>query len=507
MVLIAVGLAFFIARFPFSRDKVKQSLEEDFHGQISFQSFRTTYFPHPGCVAEGLTLVQPDASQGSPPLVYVQKFTLRAHYVSFLLKPGYISRIVLDGLHIQIPPKNAAASHASGASGGSAQQANNDQSPSKTVVGEVVANNALLEVARQHGKDPLRFEIHALTLHSVSHKDPISYDVAFLNALPPGEIQSRGRFGPLNSADPSKTPVSGTYQFVNANLDVFHGIRGTLSSHDNFQGTIRKIETRGTVDIPDFKVTRAASTVPLHTRFHAFVDGFNGDVHLEEVDSSLWRTAVIGKGSVAGRPNHHGKTTSLDLNVNEGRIQDLFRIFIKEPRPPFSGVTSLRAHVDVPPEGRPFLQELRMNGDFGIAGGHFTKPDKQEQIAHLSERAQGKRRDDTQDDDPERVLSDLSGHAVIKDGVATFTQLSFSVPGALAQLHGTFNLLNQKIDFHGTLKTDASLSKTAGGIKSIFLKPFDVFFKKEPKGAEIPIQITGTYAQPHYGIDLAAKVK
>jgi hypothetical protein len=46
-----------------------------------------------------------------------------------------------------------------------------------------------------------------------------------------------------------------------------------------------------------------------------------------------------------------------------------------------------------------------------------------------------------------------------------------------------------------------------GGIKSVFLKPFDALFKKKPKGAEIPIQITGTYSHPHYGIDLAAKTK
>jgi hypothetical protein len=97
---------------------------------------------------------------------------------------------------------------------------------------------------------------------------------------------------------------------------------------------------------------------------------------------------------------------------------------------------------------------------------------------------------------------------VLKDGVATLTNISFSVPGAVAYMHGTFNLLNERIDFHGVLKTDAEFSKVGGGgIKSIFLKPFDAIFKKEPKGAEIPVKLTGTYAHPQPGLELTGGKK
>jgi hypothetical protein len=48
---------------------------------------------------------------------------------------------------------------------------------------------------------------------------------------------------------------------------------------------------------------------------------------------------------------------------------------------------------------------------------------------------------------------------------------------------------------------------TGGGIKSIFLKPFDVIFKKKPKGAEIPIKLTGTYYHPEYGLELTGGKK
>jgi hypothetical protein len=75
-------------------------------------------------------------------------------------------------------------------------------------------------------------------------------------------------------------------------------------------------------------------------------------------------------------------------------------------------------------------------------------------------------------------------------------------------MHGTFNLLNDKLDFHGTLKTDSNFTEmTGGGFKSIFLKPFDAIFKKNPKGAEIPVKVTGTYYHPEYALELSGGKK
>jgi hypothetical protein len=380
-------------------------------------------------------------------------------------------------------------------------------------VGEVIANNSVLEIARKGGKPPLRYEIHKLTLTAVSRKDGLSYDVRFLNALPPGEIKSRGHFGPWNTKNPGQTPVSGTYEFDHAYLGVFQGIDGVLSSHDNFNGTLGKMETRGSVSIPDFKVRRAARSAPIESRFASFVNGLNGDVHLEHVESTIVKTNVLAKGSIEEEPGPRGKTTSLDLN-GRGRIQDVLRLFIKEPRSPIVGAISFRAHVTIPPEGRPFEKEVILVGDFGIEDSHFTKPETQKKVDNLSERAEGKKTEgkekgkkeeerDSDADEPERVVTDLKGHVVLKNGVATLTNISFRVPSAVAYMHGTFNLVNDKIDFHGVLKTDAEFSKVGGGgIKSIFLKPFDAVFKKKPKGSEIPVKMTGTYSHPEPGLEI-----
>src|SRR6185437_13607786 len=59
----------------------------------------------------------------------------------------------------------------------------------------------------------------------------------------------------------------------------------------------------------------------------------------------------------------------------------------------------------------------------------------------------------------ENVISDLRGHVSLRDGVARFSNLSFKVPGADARLNGTYNLLTEAVDFHGTLKMDTKFSK------------------------------------------------
>jgi AsmA-like C-terminal region len=508
VILIAIGLTIFILHFPFSRDRVRQSLEETFHGQVTFAKFHVTYFPHPGCVAEDLIMTHPLSPDGSPPLVSVRKFTVEAHYLYLLVRPGYVSRVILEGLHIQAP------AHQSGRS------IDQNETPSKTHIGEVIADNALLEIARENGALPLCYDIHRLRFHAVSRWKPFAYDATLHNALPPGEVEARGHFGPWDAQDPANTPVSGSYKLT-GDLSAFSGIAGMLASEDNFSGRLKQIDAKGVVDVPDFKVARAARSVPLHASFHAFVNAWNGDVRLEHVDTMVVKTQLLARGSVTGRPDRPGKTTSLDLYVNDGRIQDLFRLFVKESRSPFNGLISFRAHVDISPSGQPFLTEVVLKGDFGVEGGQFTKPKTQQGIATLSERSQGKKTDEKHkdekgtkksdnaqashndnDDEPERVLTNLAGHLELKKGTATFTNLSFGIPGALAYAHGTFNLLNDKIDFHGSMKTDANFTKVSGGgIKSIFLKPFDAIFKKKPTGAEIPVQLTGTYYHPNPGVE------
>jgi AsmA-like C-terminal region len=489
-----VAVATLVRHWPFSRGKIAESLQEIVPGTVEFAAFQTTYAPHPGCVMEGIVFRRRGVPADGPPLFALRKMRIQATYFDLFFRPGYIARIVLEGLRIHIPPLETL----------SASESPQRKDLSNTRFGQIVADGAVLEIARKGGKEPLRFVIHTLTLAAVRPDGPAFYRVALHNPLPPGEIVSKGQFGPWSSDGPPETPVSGSYTFEQADLGVFHGIAGLLSSQGEFSGALGRLATQGAVDVPDFSVTRSRHAVRLQTNFRAVVNAMNGDVVLQRVEASFLHTLVTANGQIASEPGERRKTTSLDLAVKDGRIQDVLRLFVKEMHPPLNGTANLRAHVIVPPEGRQFLEEVQLTGNFDVASGHFTKPDTQTKIDQLSDRASPEKR--KRDDDPPSVISNLSGHASLQNGAATLSDLSFRVPDALAQMHGTYNLLNQRIDLHGTLKTDAQFTKvTGGGAKSVFLKPFDAIFKRHPRGAVIPVQLTGTYSDPHPGLEIASK--
>jgi hypothetical protein len=491
-VIFAAVLLLLARYFPFSEKNVIESLRETFPSTLKVDHFEAVYFPHPGCKAEGITFRSKSSAPGSPALVTIQKLTIQGSYADLLLRPHHISRVFLDGLRVQIPPL------------GDAGDFNGGYSASQTTIGEVVANGAVLEFARASDHPSLRFDIHELSLGSVNVKDRMSYRVTMQSSEPPGEISSTGYFGPFNARNPGQTVVSGTYSFDRADLSAFHGIAGMLASKGTFSGPLAHVHVQGTTEIPDFEVLRSGHAEPLLTHFQAAIDGTNGDVALDSIDATYLNTGIGAKGSVAAKKGWAGKFTSLDFAVRNGRIQDILRIFVSENRPPMSGVTGFQAHVTVAPEGRPFLKEVTLKADFGIGDGQFEKPSTQESVDKLSDTARGQKkgqREENDDNPPQNVISDLRGHVILRDGVATFTDLSFTVPGADAQMHGTYNVLNGKIDFHGTVRMDAKFSQSTSGIKSVFAKVLDPLFDKR-HGSVVPVLMDGTYRNPHFGVDL-----
>lgn len=498
---IACGVVIVVAiRSPFTQSKVEQGLESTARSKVTIGKFHMIYFPHIGCVAENVTFAGSASTPGTPPLATIQKMAIEARYTDLIARPGYIARIVLNGLHVQVPALGKGGSSTS-------------TQTSTVRVGEIVADGAVLELTRSDDKPPLKFEIRSLRVRSFGPNSAWSYRLNMQNAEPPGDIISDGQFGPLNLNDSGTIPLSGSYKFQNANLSVFRGIAGTLSSTGEFAGRLGEIGIRGTIDIPDFEVAKSDHPVHLTSRFRAKVNGTNGDVFLTQVETSFLQTSVASSGSVAGKPGHEGKTTSLDVQVDNGRLQDLLQLFVTTKHPPMNGAMSFKAHISVPPQGRPFLTELILLGDFGIGEGTFTKPSMQTRVDTMSQSARGEKKDqskakpDAAADDPENVVLNLRGHVELRDGVAKFTTLSFNVPGASAHMDGSYNLLNQQIDFHGMLKTDAQLSQETTGIKSALLKPFDPLFKRKKAGADVPVKMTGTYQDPHFGFDAVGEIK
>ena len=166
------------------------------------------------------------------------------------------------------------------------------------------------------------------------------------------------------------------------------------------------------------------------------------------------------------------------MSSDSARIEDLLRLFVKDNTPPMTGAIVFRAKATLPPENRPFIDKVQLQGDFGISGAKYPHPETQKDIDVLSARAQGKA-DQVQDEDdkrgndsydPGRVLSNVKGHVVLRDAVAHLSNVSFDVPGASARLSGTYKLKTDQIDFKGDMHLDTELSKATTGVKSFLLK-------------------------------------
>jgi len=481
--------------WPFSQERVTQSLQTTFPAAVSFQKFHSTYFPHPGCTAEGVTFMRLGATPGTPPVVTIQQFTIRAHYLDLFLRPGYLAAIVLDGFRVHVPPQ-----------GTPVEKSNWQESKSNTRVGEIVADGSSLQIDRASGHEPLLFPIQTLRLYSVSDDRPASFTVSVHIPLPPGDVWAQGKFGPWNYSTPEQTAVAGEYTFQNGDLGVFPGIVGTLSARDKFQGVLGHIDSQGSIDVPNFMVTRSQHSVHLQSAFYATVNGTNGDVQLNRVSAGFLKTTVLARGEIAHHSGQEGKVTHVDLSVHEGRIQDVLRLFVRAADPPLHGVTSFRARVTIPPGDGPFLHKVRLSGDFGIEDAQFAKAKTQRSVDTLSQKALGEEGGkDAEAGDPRSVISALAGHVELREAIATFNNFRLAVPGASAEMHGTYNLESRAVDLHGLLRTDEEFSEMTSGFKSVVLKPFDVFFRRKHAGAVMPVHLIGTYETPEAGLDLPAK--
>lgn len=491
LIALLIGGIVLAYHWPFSSQSVIQSVLEDWPGKISVQHFHRTYFPHPGCVLEGVTLTK-GAANSALPLVAIQRVTIKANYHDLLLRPGYISEILLEGLKISVPVDMPDAP--------SPPAPASKSSPFSVRLGEVFTRDATLEIATK-SDGPLKFDIHALTLKSISDNSPMSYDLAMHNPEPPGEIRSRGKLGPWDSQRLNGIPLSGNYTFDQADLGGYGGIAGTLSARGKFEGVLGKIETQGTTEIPDFEVTHSHHTVNLKTKFTATVDGTGGDTILKSVDGTLLHTAIHVDGAVTSRPGKPGKTTSLNANVQDGRIDDLLYLFVRGNHAPIEGVTNFHARVEFPSGQQSFLKRVTLQSAFVIAKAKWENTERQANINELSKRASGKKKDAV----TAEVTADIQGNVALSNAVATFKDTSCKIPGAEAKLNGTYNLENSKIDFHGDLKTESSLSDDTTGAKAILLKPVSPLFKRKHAGAVVPVQMSGSYNDPHFGVALPGK--
>jgi len=465
------------------------------------------------------------AKRHTEPWIMVDRLWFHASGRILPSKPIEISVIHVEGVRLVLPPKDERptmsmpgnpkpAGLAAGSSSSQPQQGQSSETSlfkmPPIVVRRIECQNATLLIERKQepgkNKVPLEFEFARVTLTPDGHGGPIAFDVDMTNARPVGRIHSKGRFGPWVAGDPRALPVEGDYSFDHADLGTIKGIEGTLSSTGHYAGTLSHIEADGTTRTPDFRLERVhkANGVSLTTRFHAIVDGTNGNTWLQPVDGMLGHTHIVAKGRVVRAddviPGAKGHDIVLDVTVDRGRIEDILQIAADTEKPFVTGNLTLKTKYHQPPGDVSVWDKLLLDGEFHLSNARFSSESMQGKIEQLSLRGQGKP-NEVKSTDPASVLSEMQGHFKLGDGKLQLPDLDYQVPGAEIVAHGVYGLQGGTLDFVGDARLDASLSQVVGGWKGILLKPVDRYLRKNGAGTDVPIHVEGTRKDPKFGVD------
>ena len=504
VVLVFVICLSILARHaePLLRARVIETLSTRFHSRVDLASLHVSLSRGLLVSGKGLMIYgQNDPNihrSGFQPLIGVDEFRFRAGVLSLLRSPMHIGTVYIQGLQLNIPPKQD-------------RQQFKDMAPKggkiKIVVDEFHSDRAELVINTDRpDKLPLEFEIQKLVMKNIGPDQPLAFNAILVNPKPVGDIVSRGEFGPFNPDDPRESPVRGEYTFSNADLGTLKGIAGILSSTGRYDGTLGRIVVDGQTDTPDFRLDISGRAVPLRTKFHAIVDGASGDTYLQPVEATLLHTPMTATGFVVKSKDPPGHHISLDVTIPSGRIDDLLRLAVRTDPPVMTGTVRLHTKLDLPPGNLDFSDRLYLKGRFEVSGAHFSNEKIQSKVDALSMRSQGKPKLAT-DGIADNVRSQLVGTFTLKKSVVSIPDLLFQMPGTQVTMAGKYSLDGNQFDFRGRARFDAKLSQMVGGWKSVLLKPVDPFFSKDGAGADVPIKVTGTRAEPHFGLDFGHKNK
>src|SRR5580658_8192814 len=326
----AVAAQLLIARAqPILRTRLIDALSNRFGGRVELPSFQVSVLHGIEVSGNGLKIfgkTDPNPSEpGVQALIGAKEFRLHTSLRSLFRSPMPADTVYVYGLELNIPPRENRQERAKLGS----------RAPKMTIyVDQFVCVDAKLLInTLKPGKAPLEFAIADLKMKDVGPGQPFQFSAALVNPKPVGNIQSSGLFGPWQQDSPRDTPVQGDYSFSHADLSTIKGIGGMLSSTGKYEGTLSSIQVDGNTDTPDFRIARSGNAMPLHTDFHAVVDGTNGDTHLNPVKAKLLDSFFTATGSIVRVRDPHGHDVELDVVVSSARIQDFLMLGVHTTPP------------------------------------------------------------------------------------------------------------------------------------------------------------------------------
>ncbi|MGB6432360.1 MAG: AsmA-like C-terminal region-containing protein [Candidatus Acidiferrales bacterium] len=474
------------------REFVMQQIQKRFHGEVQLDSINIKVYPSVQVTGTGVVVLF-KGREDLPPLISIKSFTAQANWLELMRLPRHISHVTLVGLQITVP----AGIHRIGED--SARPRISLGHLHGVFLDDIEANDATLSILpKQAGKEPQVYDIASLHAHTTSADGEVAFEATLRIPVPPGDVLTRGSFGPWDVDAPGLTPVSGSFTYDNADLGHFKGISGILSAKGSYDGELEQIAVDGATDTPDFSVDSGGHPVHLTTTFHAVVDGVNGDTALDPVDAHFRHTTLHTTGIIAGTPGQRGKAVRLQVSTAGARVEDLLLLAVKD-EPAMTGDVQLHTAFLLPARSKDeVLNRLFLDGAFSVDKVVFTNHGIEQKVDKLSMRSSG---DTGAVPEGEDVATEMQGQFRLEDGVISFSDLNFRVPGANVNVAGTFGLDNQALDLHGTFDMQAKLSQTTTGVKSFLLRAVNPFFAKPGGGSRIPFKIGGTAKDPVYALD------
>jgi hypothetical protein len=500
VVLAVIGEVIMHRAAPILKGRVIETLSTRFNSRVEMDGFDVSLVNGLEVSGSGLRIFPEDevvAAGATEPLIELGHFSFHAGWTGLFAKPMHVGTVHVTGMAIHIPPKEMRAQ---------APKGRRHLGQIRIVVDQIVFDDSKLVIGTlKPDKDPLDFEMSQIVMRNVGPDAPWDYDATLVNAIPRGDIHAKGTFGPWNNDSPGDSTVTGHYTFNHADLDTIKGISGILSSVGDFTGQLNDITVDGTTETPDFSLDTANHKMPLHTKFHAIVDGTSGDTYLKPVEARLGGSDFTSSGEVINVKGK-GHIIDLDVTVPNGRIQDFLQLAVKTTPVMMTGQLQMKTKLHIPPGKESVTRKIGLKGGFTLRQIHFTNPEVEDKVDMLSLRAQG----DPKAAKPgaEDVHSQMVGQFVMDAGKLSFSKLDYSLPGAEVALKGEYTLDGETFEFAGKVRTNAKLSQmVASKWKSLLLKPVDPFFKKDGAGAEIPIRVSGTRSAPKFGLDLHHKAE
>ncbi|HEX4577822.1 MAG TPA: hypothetical protein VH117_10760 [Edaphobacter sp.] len=501
VVLGVIGEVMVHRAMPILKGRVIETLSTRFNSRVELDGFDVSLVKGLEVSGRGLRIFPEDevvAAGATEPLIALGNFSFHADLKGLFVKPMHVGTVHVTGMAIHIPPKEMRAE---------APKGRRHIGKIKIVVDEIVFDDSKLVIGTlKPDKEPLDFEMSRIVMRNVGPDAPWDYDATLVNAIPKGDIHAKGTFGRWNNDSPGDSAVTGHYTFNRADLGTIKGIGGILSSVGEFTGQLNDIAVDGTTETPDFSLDTANHAMPLHTKFHAIVDGTNGDTYLQPVNARLGGSDFTCRGAVINVKGK-GHVIDLDVTVPNGRIQDFLQLAVKNTPVVMTGRLTMKAKLHIPPGKESVTRKIGLKSGFTLRQIHFTNPDVQDKVDMLSMRVQGRAKEAKQGA-AEDVHSQMVGQFVKSDDKLIFSKLEYTLPGATVALKGEYSLAGERFEFAGKMRTDAKVSQmVASKWKSLLLKPADPFFKKNGAGAEIPVKISGTRSAPKFGLDLRHKGK